>query len=403
MKLLRPIFEPREQYSYNNQMFMLASYLVSKYSAMPYNTFVEQRIFAPLNMTSSTYAPSKAQASGLLTHSWTKEGRRVPEWFGDDSVIDLNAGPGGLITNAIDMSKWIQLWLNEGVRANETILPPSTYEKATTAYSIVKGVPADAHHSLIGYGMGWNRLSYLGHDMLFHGGAIPGFSTRVAFLPADGFGVLVFANAAESKAVPKILDILIAETLGIRPEETISQSSKTDTADLKNDVSALLVDPSIAAPTPDLSALAGTYSDPGYGAFTLCAPESDSFYCNSVHEAFELVDLASTRVTNSSLNEIRHGLTAAWPRTWSTHIRMSPLGGVDFGIEFTALFPHGYGKDDAPFETAEEGTSKGVATFVIHEDGKVSGFGVSGLARGLVGRQEGSVQNTAEVWFGRVV
>ncbi|EIW78707.1 beta-lactamase transpeptidase-like protein [Coniophora puteana RWD-64-598 SS2] len=403
MKLLRPIFEPREQYSYNNQMFMLASYLVSKYSDMLYNTFVEERIFAPLNMTSSMYAPSKAQASGLLTQSWTKEGRRIPEWFGDDSVIDLNAGPGGLITNAIDMSKWIQLWLNEGVRANETILPFSTYEKATTAYSVVKGAPADVHHSLIGYGLGWNRLSYLGHDMLSHRGEIPGFSTHVSFLPADGFGVLVFANAAESKAVPKIMDLLIAETLGIRPKEIPSQSPEADTAVLKNDVSGIPEDASIAAPTLDLSALAGTYSDPGYGAFTLCAPESDSSYCTSVHEAFKIVDLASPTNSDSSHNEAPCGLTAAWPRTWSTHVRMSPLGGVDFVIEFTALFPHGYGKDETPFEINEEGMSKGVATFVIGEDGKISGFGVSGLARGLMGRQEGSVQNTAEVWFGRVV
>ena len=65
-------------------------------------SFVEERVFAPLGMTSSTFSPAKAEASRKFTQGWTKQGRRVPECF-DEQMALLGAGPGGVISNAVDM------------------------------------------------------------------------------------------------------------------------------------------------------------------------------------------------------------------------------------------------------------------------------------------------------------
>jgi hypothetical protein len=69
---------------------------------------VEERIFSSLGMTSSTFSPNKAEASGKLTQGWTKDGRRLPEWFTEDTAF-LKAGPGGIISNAIDMVRSSEL------------------------------------------------------------------------------------------------------------------------------------------------------------------------------------------------------------------------------------------------------------------------------------------------------
>ena len=120
MRDLRPAFELRAHWSYNNlvinflyflnrspnipnlQMYMLGSHLVTRYSGTPYTEYVRERIFSPLNMTSTTYRPSEAAESGKATENWTGMGRRIPWWFTDDQV-ELIAGPGGVISNVPDM------------------------------------------------------------------------------------------------------------------------------------------------------------------------------------------------------------------------------------------------------------------------------------------------------------
>lgn len=64
--------------------------------------FVEERIWKPLNMTSTTFYESVASADGQLTQSWTIGGRRIPYWEPDEQ-ISVNAGPGGIISNVVDM------------------------------------------------------------------------------------------------------------------------------------------------------------------------------------------------------------------------------------------------------------------------------------------------------------
>ena len=84
-------------------MYIVAAHVIATYSGQSYTSFVEERIFTPLGMTSSTYSPTKAEASGKLTAGWTKEGRRVPARFTEDMALAIIAGPGGVISNAVDM------------------------------------------------------------------------------------------------------------------------------------------------------------------------------------------------------------------------------------------------------------------------------------------------------------
>ena len=81
---------------------------------------------------------------------------------------------------------------------NETVIPSALLEEMTTARAIVSGVSAGPV-SIMGYGMGWFRMSYKGHDVVWHFGAIPGFSLLVAFLPEDNLGVVLLANMDEKQ------------------------------------------------------------------------------------------------------------------------------------------------------------------------------------------------------------
>lgn len=83
-------------------MYIVASQIISTYAGMPYTQFVKERIWDPLNMTSTTFNDTEAAESGLLSENWTSTGRRIPFWF-PSSNLALAAAPAGVITNMIDM------------------------------------------------------------------------------------------------------------------------------------------------------------------------------------------------------------------------------------------------------------------------------------------------------------
>jgi len=84
-------------------MFMVAGHIIETYSGQNYTSFVEDRIFTPLGMSSSTFSPAKATESGKFTQGWTGSGRLLPEWFTEDMIM-LMAGAGGVISSAVDMA-----------------------------------------------------------------------------------------------------------------------------------------------------------------------------------------------------------------------------------------------------------------------------------------------------------
>jgi CubicO group peptidase (beta-lactamase class C family) len=101
LRHLKPIHELREKFSYNNLMYIAATAVVQKYAGMPYPEFVTQRIFKPLNMTTTTYFSAHVRKLGLLSQSFGEGSRRIPYWF--DGREDLIAGAGGVLSSAEDM------------------------------------------------------------------------------------------------------------------------------------------------------------------------------------------------------------------------------------------------------------------------------------------------------------
>lgn len=80
-------------------MFMVGTYILEKYSGLPYGDFMWNRIFHPLGMNSTVTSPSEALT---LSQTWTKSGRRIPLWFTGEEM-DYISGAGVVMSNARDM------------------------------------------------------------------------------------------------------------------------------------------------------------------------------------------------------------------------------------------------------------------------------------------------------------
>ncbi|KAI0655705.1 beta-lactamase/transpeptidase-like protein [Cubamyces menziesii] len=392
MRDLRSAYELREKYSYNNQMYMLGAHIVEKYSGLTYPEFVAERVLKPLDMSTSTLSPSEAASSGLLTNTWTKDGRRIPFWFTEEDSR-LTAGPGGVISSAKDMVKWLAIWLNEGVHpsSGEIIIPRSVYDAVTTARQVVEGSPTKSYGaSIVGYGMGWKRWTYEGIEMIMHTGGIPGFSTIAVFSPSNNLGIVVLINADEKAeyilAIVKHAfdDVLNLSHSGVGVlDETPTHADKGLTPRSSSDHLTL-----------DLEAYTGTYSSPGYGTFTLCSAQCKSDYCTAVLEDFASLGPLPTSEPH---------LYAAHKTILSTHVHLNHRHGDVFHATFPALFPHGYGQNASAFETYETDSDGWVEFSVV--DGKVDGFSLVVDENAVTARrrrQGGPLKEVADAWFARI-
>ncbi|KIJ64016.1 hypothetical protein HYDPIDRAFT_28910 [Hydnomerulius pinastri MD-312] len=364
LRYLKPASELREQWSYINIMYIVATHIVSTYAGKPYTTF-------------------KAEESGKFTQGWTGDGQRRPGLFTESTAL-LGAGPASLISSAADMSKWVSMWINQGAAPME--IKRSSRSRSTRRSPILTRFALVILLMATTPSLGTGR----GDSVVPHPGGIPGSSAIVSFLPSDELGIVVLANAGDqSLTVGKISDRILDQAL--RLESLSTQSSFN-----------FPFPGGAAEPEPwsfelSLDEFAGTHTHPGYRALTLCSPTSPSSCCVKVQADFAAVNKGQ----NSS--QPSPELIAAWPRVWSSHIRMRYLKGSTFKVEFVTLFPNGHGKDSTPFETTEIIGRFGNAEFIV-EDGKVVGFGISGLLRHQMGRGQSSktVQERADVWFDRV-
>lgn len=420
LRYLKPQYELREQWSYSNLAYMVSSTIITSYSGMPFTEFIETRIFDPLEMTSTTYSASHAEKSGHLNHAFGVNKRRIPFLFEHEDTQELMAGPGGIISSAVDMNKWLATLLNRGVNpsTDEVVIPKEAFDTVTSAHQIVGGQGAIPEQSIVGYGMGWMRLSYQGHEIITHGGGLPGFLTNTAFLPSDGLAVFAVINSMPLVPVQGLVSNRIIEsTLGLkriaslRPTDVVTSpliSSLATLADFPFSQPLLpqeeVATPLITIPTGDLllnmASYTGTYSNPGYGSFTLCARSSSSMHDRNDGCAEVISNFTSVFPTLPS-----QALYASWSRIVVSHIQLNHKANHTFGFSGYSLYPAGYGKDESPFAldfTAPLNVEY-EAEFDV-EDGSVVGLAFMDSFDSLPGmlpRKEGKLKDVAYLYFAK--
>lgn len=111
-------YETGSQIKYSDVGFILLGFIIEKIMDKPLNEVVEELIFKPLNMNNTGYLPKDAIRCAPT------ELRDDPLYQGmvrgvvhDETSLLLGgvAGHAGLFSNAIDVSKYIQMILNDGM------------------------------------------------------------------------------------------------------------------------------------------------------------------------------------------------------------------------------------------------------------------------------------------------
>jgi CubicO group peptidase (beta-lactamase class C family) len=179
------LFEPDTKYLYSNAGINTAGRIVEVLSGMPFEKFVEERLFKPLGMADTTFWPDEAQLARLAKSYRPKPESAAPAL--EEMPIKQLRYPlsdrrtrhpmpaGGYFSTAADVGRFCRMLLGGGELDGRRVLSEQAVKQLTT-----RQTPADLKES---YGLGFtvNGTSF------GHGGA---HATNMSIDPATGLATV---------------------------------------------------------------------------------------------------------------------------------------------------------------------------------------------------------------------
>ncbi len=131
---------PTNKYNYSCLNFCLLMDMEQRLTGVPHNEWVENNIYAPLGAYHTMYRPlSKWELSDIApTENDTYLRRQTVHGYVHDETANFSGGVqgnAGLFSNANDLAKLCQMWLNGGEYGGQQILSSETVKLFTTSKS----------------------------------------------------------------------------------------------------------------------------------------------------------------------------------------------------------------------------------------------------------------------------
>lgn len=187
----------RSSFIYQNVMYAAAGAVVAAASGMPWERFVETRIFAPLGMTRTvaTLAGTAGKANVASPHFRIDGAPRVIS----NAAVDPVAPAGSVWSSVTDMAKWAAFMIDSGRVNGQALLKPATWAELFKPQTMVPPAGFYPTQQLtqphwMTYGMGWFQHDYRGQMVQFHTGSIDGMVAIIGLIPEQRLGVYVLAN-----------------------------------------------------------------------------------------------------------------------------------------------------------------------------------------------------------------
>jgi CubicO group peptidase (beta-lactamase class C family) len=185
-------FDPDSKYQYSNAGINTAGRIIEVVSGMPYEEFMQKRLFDPLGMKDTTFRPSEDQVKRLAkSYKAAKDGKGLDETTITQCyypLTDAKRQPfpaGGLFSTASDVGVFCQMVLNGGTYQGKRCLSEDAVRQMTSTQT---GDLLNQGKGENGYGLGWSTTRKARPDAVIpgpcgHGGA---YSTNLWIDPERG-------------------------------------------------------------------------------------------------------------------------------------------------------------------------------------------------------------------------
>lgn len=250
----------RNQFQYQNEMFIVAGEVVSAVAGTSYDRFITSRIFEPLGMrrTSTSITDLKGLANVATPHALV-DGRMIPI---DYRMIDNVGGAGVINSSARDMAQWVRLQLGGGTFEGKQLIAPATLAEMHSGQIVPRG-SASATVKFSEYGLGWGVQEYRGQKIVQHSGAIDGMQSMVAMIPERKLGVVVLTNGLRTSLTDAVRLRVLDAFLGgpVTDHSAVLKQASDNAARIAREKAAANAPPAMVAPPRlALDRYAGTYS-----------------------------------------------------------------------------------------------------------------------------------------------
>jgi CubicO group peptidase (beta-lactamase class C family)/tetratricopeptide (TPR) repeat protein len=189
-------FPVGERYSYSNLGIDLAGYAMERCSGKPFDEFLNDELFRPLGMTSSTFNHKVAASHPSLAKGHTRD-RILP-------VTPIPMIPaGGMYSTVKDMARYISFHLAGGKIGGKQIIGETLLKEMYSPQFSIEG-------QFGGYGLGIVSEPLRNGIVLHHGGGGYGYKTYLMWAPEYRVGVVVLTNSTSSDPYGTAVNVLLA-------------------------------------------------------------------------------------------------------------------------------------------------------------------------------------------------
>jgi CubicO group peptidase (beta-lactamase class C family) len=182
-------WRPGTRMSYSNVGYGVAGLVLETLAGQPFEDYIQEHIFDPLEMTSSSFRLT-AEDETLLARGYDGDGEPV----GYPRIYLRPAG--NLHTTPRDLGRFVQMLLGWGEIGEAYIIDPEylgNMEQPRTTLAARAGLRS-------GYGTGITSTLSLPYRVLGHNGGIDGFLSTYGYSPSRDVGYVVLLNGTGERA-----------------------------------------------------------------------------------------------------------------------------------------------------------------------------------------------------------
>lgn len=209
----RSLGPPGRYFSYSNEGFALLGAVIERASGSPYERFLEEEILRPAQMLHTTFDTGILRRFSEVTSlHFAKTRAHRAHWvatdeWGEDGCM---RAAGGLRSSAVDMDRFVELFLRSGRVDRERIVAAKSVESMIRPRAeILPGL----HY---GYGI-CVQPQYQGTFVVHNSGNLPGQSAAFAVFPKKGLAGVALVNAGGARP-DRILSTALNFLLRAPPE-----------------------------------------------------------------------------------------------------------------------------------------------------------------------------------------
>lgn len=214
-------FQPGKRFNYSNTGYCLLAAIVAKASGMPFDKFIEKKIFRPLGMKNSWVLTNERT---LIPSGHTARRRKREIDF-----LDGVQGDKGIYSTVEDLYKWDQALYTE------KLVKRATLEEAFTG-----AAPETKKED---YGFGWRLRKLAGTEPVeYHGGLWHGFNNYFMRNRKDHSAIIVLSNVPNGSLAymqnvqailyPGAVKPMVAEKRIKRAPKKIAKAKRTKRSNL---------------------------------------------------------------------------------------------------------------------------------------------------------------------------